>query len=380
MRKILTTICALILAALFPLAAFISRGLPADTGDYAAKKYAGWSGVLQAWVCCGWSGGGSMLSWLKNRGEAFEHAHQGVYLEFILTDAETMRGMLSGGMRRPELIFFSPGVLESDAGLRTLQLPDRLRSELARDAHALPVAMGGYCWVYNRTMAEGAPVRSADLQLTIPEDGTCRYVPAAIALLSDSPDAHPLHTPEPGVDLGLPASTGAGGIAADAGALDMFIEGRLPYTIVNQAGLARLNRLREDGRGPDWACAAAGQFAWTDQLLLAALPMANGSNADAREALAAEFAAGLLAEDAQAALADAGVFPVTGEQIHAPFSAYAQMDGLLAGRPLAAAAPFSEYSRADSPAIVRDYCSGQCSAQESYAKMGLSLSLPVHPN
>jgi len=133
-------------------------------------------------------------------------------------------------------------------------------------------------------------------------------------------------------------------IAADENALDMFIDGALPWTIVNQAGLARLNRLREDGRGPDWACAPAGEYAWADQLLLAGVPQQQGTAAAEREALAGEFAASLTADEAQAALADEGVFSVTGETIHSGFSVYAPLDALLASVPLATANPFSEYS------------------------------------
>ena len=185
MRKALTVLCALITAALFPIAELISRGLPADTGSYVEQKYAGWNGVLQAWVCCAWNPGGSFISWLNGCAADFERAHNGVYIEFTPVDEAAMREMMEGKLRRPELIFFSPGILTDSDGLNALETPGNLRMDLRLNNHALPVAMGGYIWVYNTALADGTPVRNKALPLTSLTDGGGRsFAPALIALLS----------------------------------------------------------------------------------------------------------------------------------------------------------------------------------------------------
>lgn len=388
MRKALTVLCALIAAALFPIAALISRGLPADTGSYVEQKYAGWNGVLQAWVCCAWNPGGSFISWLNGCAADFERAHNGVYIEFTPVDETSMREMMEGKLRRPELIFFSPGVLTDSDGLNALDYPGRLRRDLRLDNHALPVAMGGYIWVYNTALADGAPARNEALPLTSLTDGGGRsFAPALIALLSDVPEgnAREIPLPDAGIDLGLPANAQSGDAADNStmvqaeDALEQFIRGELPRLAVTQAELSRLNHLQESGRGPDWVCAASGQFAWADQLLLLGSVHPDGTAAAEREALAQEFSASLFTEKAQQALAKIGAFSVTGETIHSAASVYAQMDGLLASRPLVTPEFFRAYS-CDGADTVRAYCAGQCSEEEAFARLGLGLSLPNHPN
>lgn len=383
MRRILTTICALIMILLFPVSILAGRTLPVDTGSYVEKKYAGWNGVLQVWLCCEWNPGGSFLSWLNSCAAGFEKAHNGVYVECTRVDREAMRRMLEGGGRKPELIFFSTGVLEGAVGLKPLDMHERLRSDLPANTYALPVALGGYIWAYNRTLTGGAPVRGNDLRLTLPEDGAGRsFAPAVIGLLSGSTEtSSQLDLPDAGIDLGLPANAQADGAIVRSGdALQQFIDGEIPWLPVTQADLKKLNGLQESGRGPDWACAPSGFFAWTDQILFAGAVAQQGTAAAEREALAMDFAAMLLEDDAQQALRDAGAFAVTGECIHPPRSLYAELDGLLASLPLVAPEAFSEYSADGAEAIVRDYCMGKCSEMEALAKMGLSLTLPDSPN
>ena len=388
MRKALTVLCALITAALFPIAELISRGLPADTGSYVEQKYAGWNGVLQAWVCCAWNPGGSFISWLNGCAADFERAHNGVYIEFTPVDETSMREMMEGKLRRPELIFFSPGVLTDSDGLNALDYPGRLRRDLRLDNHALPVAMGGYIWVYNTALADGAPARNEALPITSLTDGGGRsFAPALIALLSDplEDEAREIPLPDAGIDLGLPANAQPNEAAGNStmlqaeDALEQFIRGGLPRLAVTQAELSRLNRLRESGRGPDWICAASGQFAWADQLLLLGSVHPDGTATAEREALAGEFAASLFTEKAQQALAKIGAFSVTDEAIHSATSVYAQMDGLLASRPLVTPEFFHAYS-CDGADTVRAYCEGQCSEEEAFTRLGLDLSLPNHPN
>ena len=331
MRKVLTIICALILTALFPAAWCISRGLPADTGSYVAQKYAGWSGVLQAWVCCEWECGGSFVTWLNRCAAQFEKQHEGVYIEFTPVSAQTLGSIGENGMRSPELVFFSPRVLADASILAEIGAPDALRSELRLDEHALPVAMGGTIWVINRELTD-----TVDPDAIIVPDG---FAPAVEALLSGAGAQEEIAPIDPGLDLGLPAFSQSGEDIQSL--LDRFVDGELPCLPVTQAEIASLARLRDAGRGPDWECVAAGEYAYTDQLLLAGLT----GDGEERHALAREFAHQLLEDDNQKRLADIGAFAVTGQAVHDMHSPYAPLDALLNSRSLAVPDVFSEHSR-----------------------------------
>ena len=340
MKRFLHLICLLAVAALLPAAFMISRGLPADARPYVEQKYAGWNGVLRAWICADWECAGSFTRWLNACAAEFEKSHEGVYIEFTPVSADVLRQMRESGIRPPELVLFSPGMLEDVSAFMELDADDALRSELRGiSRRAFPVAMGGYVWVYNRGLCDGAPAAGSAFAL-LPDDAARSFSAAAVALLSDAPDEAPSENalPDAGLDLGLPANASIGEgtilpeIAEDA--INRFINGELPAVVVSQAELARLIRLRDGGRGPDWACAAAGSAAYTDQLLMLGVVLQTGDAAEERMALAERFAVGLLEYGAQAKLADIGAFSVTGDRIYPDLSAYAQLDALLSGRNL----------------------------------------------
>lgn len=353
MKRFLSLVCLILLALLLPAAAMISRGLPADTRPYVEKKYAGWSGVLRAWVCSGWECGGGFIRWLNACATDFEKRHDGVYIEFTPVSAETMRGLSASGVRPPELVFFSPDVSVDESRLLAQTFPDALRDELHADARALPVALGGYIWAQNSALSTGLPAVTAEISL-LPDDNARCFSAALIALApaESNADDGERALPDAGVDLGLPASGTVEAIQT-ADALERFISGDLPATIVTQKEIARLIRLRDAGRGADWKLAPAGRYAYTDQILFAGVVSASDENADARLTLAKEFSALLLSEAAQARLADVGAFSVTGTPVHSDFSAYAPLDALLNSRQLIVPAPFSEHFLPDCGGIVR---------------------------
>ena len=342
MKRFLHLICLLAVAALLPAALLISRGLPANTRPYVEQKYAGWNGVLRAWVCADWECAGGFTRWLNACAASFEKSHNGVYIEFTPVSSDVLRRMSDSGIRPPELVLFSPGTLDALTAFKQIDAPAALRNELSGiDGRVYPVAMGGYIWAYNRALCDGAP--SADSAFAaLPDDAAHCFSAAAVALLSDVPGEAPSDyaLPDAGLDLGLPASAAQESepanpaIAGDA--LERFIKGELPAIVVSQSELARLIRLRDNGRGPDWNCAAAGVAAYTDQLLMLGVVAQSGDAAAERETLAEAFARGLLEYDAQARLADIGAFSVTGERIYPDFSAYAQLDAQLNGRELIA--------------------------------------------
>lgn len=367
MRKMLSIICALILIALLPVAPRLLRSLPVDTAPYVAEKYAGWNGVVQAWVCSAWEGGGSFITWLNRCAARFEKAHEGVYIEFTPVNAEAMAGLGQNGVRMPELVFFSPGVLAGDAPLEEVGFPDSLREELRLDGRALAVAMGGTIWAVN-------PAAGSEAILCSEENAA-----GLIGLLSggDDQEAGDAPAPEaPGLDLGLPAFAQGGGVTFQEDALDLFLDGGAARIAVNAGELARLARLRDNGRGPEWTTEAAGEFACADQLLYAGVT----SGEEAPRALAREFARSLLEEESQAELTSIGLFSVTGECIHAAHAAQAGLDIFLHSRPLAAAQPFSEHSAREAAGIVQRMLAGELAPREAAAKIGFGISLPKHPN
>lgn len=375
MRKILTTICALTLAALMPAAVLLSRNLPPDTRTYVETKYAGWNGVLQAWVCARWSPAGSFISWLNECAADFEKAHDGVYIEFTPVDMAAMRAMDESGIPRPDLVFFSPGIFEGEDMLSDVEIPAELRDEFLDFKSCLPVAMGGYIWVFNRSLCTSP----SGLPRMILPDADGRSFSAALIPLLETGDADAA-LPEPGLDLGLPAISDLEPMAASEEAIDRFINGEIECTIITQRELSRLIRLRENGRGPDWDCHVSGSFAWADQLLLAGVPRQEDGRSAERMELSREFAALLTGEKAQAALADIGAFSVTRTQVHPTHSAYAELDALLSSRPLAVPQVFSEHSAQNGAAIIRAFFAGEISAREAIAKMGLKFDLQFEPN
>lgn len=385
MKRFLSLICLLGLALLLPAAALVSNGLPADTRAYVEKKYAGWNGVLRAWVCAKWSCSGSFTRWLNACAAEFEKHHEGVYIEFTPVSSETLCNLSGSGMRPPELVLFSPGAWTCTTELSPIAAPDVLRDDL-RDCGggcALPVAMGGYIWVYNRTLCTDMP---AEASVVLPDDGARSFTAALTALLSENPDSDGRMegepAPDPGLDLGLPAIAAANADVpiASEDALDRFIAGELSALPVTQKELARLIQLRSAGRGPDWACAETGSCAYTDQLLLLSIVRQTDAEGPEREALASEFARMLLSQDAQSRLSDIGAFSVTGLPIYANFSAYAPLDALLCGRRLIVPDPFADASSRDCSGILRDLCAGRLNSEDAVNRLEWTASLQFQQN
>lgn len=360
MRRMLSIICALILTAMLPGAYLLGRQLPPDTNRYVSQKYAGWNGVLQAWICCEWECGGSFVTWLNRCAAQFEKNHPGVFIEFTPVSRDAMRTLGANGIRPPQMLLFSPGVVIDPSMLAQLGFPDALRHELRRDQRALPVAMDGVIWAVNpeATGAAAAPENAAGM----------------LGLLGSTSDA-PVEMIEPGIDLGLPAFAGEE-IALRADALDLFINGEAGRIAVNASQLRRLMQLRESGRGPDWTLQGGGSFAAADRLLMIAA--VNG--AEEPLALCREFAHVLLEEESQAALTAIGAYPVTGRAIYPLHDARSTVDLRIASLPLAAGEPFSEHSPENAEAIVRSAAQGGIHPADAAAQLGLSLSLPNHPN
>ena len=355
MRRPLSALCALCLAALVPLAVYAARFLPPDTRPLVAEKYAGWSGVLRLWVCEGWAeGSGALAAWLNRCAARFEKQHPGVYVQPRVVDAGAIASMNDSGIPRPDMLLVPPGVLTSPAGLSPLRTPERLRAPLVHcgmwgDAvYAVPVALGGYLWVYDAARLDGLPDtwRDGEAMAAPPPDAWRRWDAALLALCAgqyaDSPAARPDAAPAaPDLDLGLaaeatplPTATPVPsrnallpcrlprGFQPEAEAFRRFANGEIAATPVTQREARRLQALSDRGRGPDWRL-AAGAGTFTDQLLC--LAVVDAPDRASQKALCLEFLEALLDDDAQGELCRVPAFSVTDAG-----SGYADADPLRA--------------------------------------------------
>lgn len=376
MKRRLQLICLIFVILLFLASIRLFTLLPADTQPYIEKKYAGWNGVIEAWVCADWEPAGSFIRWLNTSASSFEKKHDGIYIEFTPVSRETLNALQENDSILPEIIFFSPSQLNDRNLLMNIDTPSELRADLAACGcgYAIPVAMGGYIWTYNRMLCDASSMladASSHMIFSDDEAGYARNA-AMIGLLSDFAEtsdktAPEISIPNSSLDLGLPASVSTHDFHYDD-AMNLFMNGELPFLPVSQHEIARLIKLRDSGRGPDWLLYASGNIACTDQLLFAGLIRQTGR--DDQTSAAQLFLSHLFSEEAQSALSDAGIFSVTGQTIYSGFSEYAPLDELLNNRTLCVPKAFPEYSMGNSAAIVHDFFEGKFTAKDALIQLG----------
>ena len=344
MKKRRSILCFLCLVLLTPLFLHARRVLPVDTHPLVAEKYAGWSGVLRMWMFEGWPcGAGSISPWLNHCIARFERSHPGVYIQPRAVDAGAIASINESGILPPDMILFPPGLLEAPTGLLPIPLPAGLRPSVSKCGNlsgrtcAIPVAMGGYLWVWNAALTDGIPGdwRNSALTLAVPAPEAWRHWDAALLALCAGRPAAPSEgeitsVPELMNDLDLGLSGMVTPMPTDAPPSDdrplqpvrlpesfqysesawhSFTNGEAAATIVTQREIRRLQALAEQGKGPDWRL-APGDAAFTDQLL--ALALVDRPDAAEQQALCREFLSFLLTDDCQRALYLAGAFSVTG--------------------------------------------------------------------
>lgn len=364
MRKTGSVLCMLLASLAVLAAARLAPELPGNARTYIERKYAGWNGVLHAWVYEGdGCGASSLLGWLDECAAAFEKAQPGVYIEFEQVPAEKIL-FLNSSKLKPDLIFFPPGLLSTPEGL--VEIPSDLpRKELQSlgGGHALPVAMGGYIWAVNP---------DADLQAdALPEDTTFRkYSAAAICLLQGGGTAD-MPVPDYELDLGLATAVQAGEILTDENAFVRFQDGEIRRVLISQKELGKLISQRNEGKGVNWQLEGGGDYVYTDQFLYAAILKNNMEDAQARAALGGKFLHALLSDEMQKQLAGRGAFPVTEVWAHAGGSAHAQLEAQLRRGRLIAPGCFSEYWNVNSALIVRDFTRGEISHSEALRRLML---------
>ena len=155
MRRLVTVLSLLLVAALLWFFVPLRAALPNDAGPLIRAKYDSWSGVLRLWVYEGWEA--NAMAWLNSAISAFEKGHDGVYIQARKVDAEALRAFADSGISPPDMILFPPGLLDSADGLAEVGGLPALRAGLAgcADGYAVPVLMGGYAWAFDRQALEG---------------------------------------------------------------------------------------------------------------------------------------------------------------------------------------------------------------------------------
>ena len=352
-KRIGQGLCWLLLAGMILCWRPLLAGLPVDNTGMAARAYDGWAGVLRVWVCGGWQpGSGSFTPWLNQQATRFEKRHPGVYIQIEPVEAEALCAFDQVELP-PDGLLFPPGMLSGGQNLCPLEEPDALRPELRgagrweENTVAVAVAMGGYAWALNRALVSQVPLDWAQLEtpqpagpkesrylMQVPAEEPYRCWPAALEALCAprrvTLDGETLDAPQGQIDLGLPQDPASTPTPQPQTYLALcslplslpedFLEGDDFFTgftqgiygaiPVTQREIRRLQVLSQSGRTPDWTIAAGGA-AFTDQLLLLAVPRTNRQDGAARQALMAEFLAFLLEEDSQQALTSIRALRVT---------------------------------------------------------------------
>ena len=329
-KKWRTALCMAVIALCLPAIAWTARRLPVQTRPLIEEKYAGWSGVLRIWVYEGWTDGDSFAGWLNRCAAMFEKRRSGVYIEARYVDAAALAALETSGVRPPDMILFPPGVLKDADGLAPID-DSAVRPALRGlgGGYAVPVALGGYGWALNRARLDGLPADWSGCTIAAPADEPHRRWSEALRRLLEITASMEETLPEPpGIDLGLPA------VAPASDAWTRFINGELDALPVTQREIARLQRLSDQGRGPDWTIAAGADF--TDQALY--LAIVDGE----RKTLCAEFMNLLLSDGCQALLSDYAAFGVTDAPCAFPTdSPYLPLDAALRSEDAAVAPAFS---------------------------------------
>lgn len=370
-------VCWALLGALIVTAPMLAAQLPSTNDQLAAAQYEGWAGVLRIWVAGGWSPGyGSFVPWLNACAAQFERRNPGVYVQVQSVDERVLKAFLSGEVNPPDAILFAPGMLDSGEGLLALNCGDLLREELkgAGDwrgqLRAVPVAMGGYIWAINRSMVHEVPDDWSTLETPEPLKKEARHLmqaPRDQAYISWSGALNALCAPKvvnketgkvdapragQGIDLGLPdepqrtpapTPTETRTILCklprllpddfldNEQAFSAFASGTAAAIPATQREIRRLQLLSDNGRAPDWM-AAAGNGAFTDQLLMMGVVDTARTDAGARAQLASDFVAWLLRDDSQQALASIRALRVTpGEALYPSQPGMTELERAYAG-------------------------------------------------
>ena len=333
--------------------------LPGD--DAIMENSKGFSGVLRLWISEEKSPSPSGLStWLTKESAQFEKKHDGVYVQITPVSKETLASFSYAAELPPDMIVFSPGMLENAQGLTETDAARLLRKEFSDYADGLctPVAMGAAFWA----IREGIDPPLSGKTLLIDQE----YAYSALYALKS--DLNPQKTPGAGygVDLGLPIyehqsddiiieetgelRPGANSHVSENACIS-FINGEGDAAFVSNKALSTLTNAKS---APEFRIAVTGEI-YAD--LLSLFAVTDTKTGEARE-MCVRFLEHLLSEDAQKRLESTKAFSVTDANLYAGKRHYQEIEMNLSSSKVIPAPAFSD-SENDTAEALRSVIHGE---------------------
>lgn len=316
---------------------------PLPKNDILTEKSSGFSGVLRLWISEENSPASKgIYSWLNRESAQFEKKHDGVYVQITPVSKETLSSFSYAAELPPDMIVFSPGMLENTQSLVQVEIPSLLREEFQNYAsgYCTPVAMGATLWAVRKGI--DPPLSGKTLLF----EKTFAYS-ALHALKADLPYQK---TPGAryGVDLGLEIyeeeeitieKTEEIAPGADSRIFEnahvSFIKGEADAVFFS---LKELLTLINASAAPEFEIAMTGEM-YTP--LLSLFAVTDTKTGEARE-MCEKFLHHLLSEDAQRRLESVKAFSVTGAQVYTGKAHFQEAEMLISSLKIHPAPAFSK--------------------------------------
>lgn len=404
MKRLRTVICLTLMVVVSVTVMHCYNVLPLRTNELTAEKYRGWSGVLRIWFCDTLkSKSGSVSNWLNRCAYSFESNNEGVYVQIQQTDAFALETLCENSIIPPDIIIFPSGLITKPSHLIPLKEEKRLLAGLASSGtfngivYAQPIALGGYCWVYNTADMNSIPFTLGQTDAIIsslPDSNSNNWSSVLTALYSGryfSYEEMATQSPSSDIDLGLsifrntpePALTPEPPVENfkycslpenfnfTQSAFSDFTSGNISAMPASQYEIIRLKNMSDQGKGPAWNAASSGDISYTDQIIFAAI--VDKANHPEKQMLCESFISHVLSDECQQDIHRAGLFSSTGVD-----SGYDNHDPLkiiekaLTEKPLYATGAFDTYNNEYFYDIVRKFLENGGFSQDLYMRL-LSL-------
>ena len=324
----------------------ILKVFPLPKNDVLKEKSSEFSGVLRLWISEENSPASkSLYAWLNQESAQFEKKHDGVYVQITPVSKETLSSFSYAAELPPDMIIFSPGMLESTDSLVAIEPVSFLREEFQNYASGfcVPVAMGVSLWAVRKGI--DPPLSAKTLLFEKRFARSALYALKGDLPLQKSPGARY------GVDLGLETyeeddifigNTESIAPGADSRICEnahvSFIKGEGDAVFLSHKALSSLVNA---SAAPEFEIAATGEM-YTDLLSLFALT--DTKTGEGRE-MCEKFLHHLLSKDAQKRLESTGAFSVTGAQLYAGKAHFREVEMILSSSKIHPAPAFSRDSK-----------------------------------
>lgn len=327
------------------------------------------SGVLRLWICEEASAAPSGLSaWLNAESARFEKANDGIYVQVTPVSRKTLSSFSYAANLPPDMVVFTPGVLDNSSGLLPVKGCEEIRKELINYENGLctPIAMSPSCWAV-RSGGEAIPLSGKALLVEKSDAAGALH-----AMLSDASEAV-IPPKRSGIDLGLPIPEEkadsfiiekSGEIIPGPGskvlenARSAFLKGEGDALFVSGKTLRHLINASFD-----FSLIAAGSLYIDNLSLFSITDTPNG------EKLAAciRFFEHLLSKEAQLRLSQYGAFSVLSDiRLYTARQYYSDMEEILSVSQIIPSRAFDPIGKEQAPALLSDVFSGEKRAYDCF--------------